>query len=53
MRNIVDDVGEIIAKTTDDDTLIGGHHRLANSFPTRLPKIVGSSRARLRISAEP
>ena len=29
MRNIVDDVGEIIAKTTDDDTLIGGHHRLA------------------------
>ena len=29
MRNIVDDVGEIIAKTTDDHTLIGGHHRLA------------------------
>src|SRR5258708_40161648 len=28
-RNIVDDVGEIIAKTTDDHTLIGGHHRLA------------------------
>ena len=24
MRNIVDDVGEIIAKTTDDRTLIGG-----------------------------
>jgi hypothetical protein len=29
MRSIVDDVGEIIAKTTDDRTLIGGHHRLA------------------------
>ena len=29
MRNIVDDVGEIIAKATDDHTLIGGHHRLA------------------------
>ena len=29
MRNIVDEVGEIIAKTTDDQTLIGGHHRLA------------------------
>jgi hypothetical protein len=29
MRNIVDEVGEIIAKTTDDHTLIGGHHRLA------------------------
>ena len=29
MRNIVDDVGEIIANTTDDHTLIGGHHRLA------------------------
>ena len=29
MRNIVDDVGEIIAKATDDHTLVGGHHRLA------------------------
>ena len=29
MRNIVDEVGEIIAKATDDHTLIGGHHRLA------------------------
>jgi hypothetical protein len=29
MRNIVDEAGEIIAKATDDDTLIGGHHRLA------------------------
>jgi hypothetical protein len=29
MRNIVDDVGEIIAKATDDHTLIGGHHCLA------------------------
>ena len=26
MRNIVDEVGEIIAKATDDHTLIGGHH---------------------------
>jgi hypothetical protein len=25
----VDKVGEIIAKATDDHTLIGGHHRLA------------------------
>ena len=29
MRNIVDETGEIIAKATDDHTLIGGHHRLA------------------------
>ena len=29
MKIIVDEVGEIIAKTTDDDVLIGGHHRLA------------------------
>ena len=29
MRNIVDEVGEIIAKAADDYTLIGGHHRLA------------------------
>jgi len=29
MRNIVDEGGEIIAKATDDHTLIGGHHRLA------------------------
>jgi len=30
MRNIVNEAGEIIAKTTDDDhTLVGGHHRLA------------------------
>ena len=29
MRNIVDEAGEIIAKATDDHTLIGGHHRLA------------------------
>jgi hypothetical protein len=29
MRNIVDEAGEIIAKATDDNTLIGGHHRLA------------------------
>jgi hypothetical protein len=26
MRNIVDEAGEIIAKATDDHTLIGGHH---------------------------
>ena len=29
MTNIVDEGGEIIAKATDDHTLIGGHHRLA------------------------
>ena len=29
MRNIVNEAGEIIAKATDDHTLIGGHHRLA------------------------
>ena len=29
MRYIVDEAGKIIAKTTDDHTLIGGHHRLA------------------------
>ena len=29
MKTIVDEAGEIIAKATDDHTLIGGHHRLA------------------------
>ena len=29
MRNIVDEAGEIIAKATDDHTLVGGHHRIA------------------------
>jgi hypothetical protein len=29
MKIIVDEAGEIIAKTSDDYTLIGGHHRLA------------------------
>jgi hypothetical protein len=29
MKVIVDETGEIIAKTTDDHVLIGGHHRLA------------------------
>ena len=29
MKDIVDEVGEIIAKATDDHTLVGGHHRLA------------------------
>ena len=29
MKIIVDEAGEIIAQTTDDHTLIGGHHRLA------------------------
>ena len=28
-ENIVDEDGEIIAKATDDHTLIGGHHRRA------------------------
>jgi hypothetical protein len=29
MKIIVDEAGEIIAKTSDDDILIGGQHRLA------------------------
>ena len=29
MRNMVDEAGEIIAKASDDHTLLGGHHRLA------------------------
>jgi hypothetical protein len=29
MRNVVDEVGEIIAKATDCHTPVGGHHRLA------------------------
>ena len=29
MRNIVDETGEVIAKATDEHTLVGGHHRLA------------------------
>ena len=29
MRNIVDEAGEIIAKASDDHTLLRGHHRLA------------------------
>ena len=29
MRNIVDEAGEIIAKVTEDHTLVGGHHRFA------------------------
>src|SRR6476660_6370032 len=29
MKIIVDEVGEIIAKASDDNILIGGHHRLA------------------------
>jgi len=29
MKIIVDEVGEIIAKASDDHILIGGHHRLA------------------------
>jgi hypothetical protein len=29
MKIIVDEVGEIIAKASDDYILIGGHHRLA------------------------
>jgi hypothetical protein len=28
MKNIVSKTGEVIAKTTDEGTLIGGHHRL-------------------------
>ncbi|MGY2908935.1 hypothetical protein [Bradyrhizobium sp. URHC0002] len=29
MKTIVDEAGEVIAKATDDHTLVGGHHRLA------------------------
>jgi hypothetical protein len=29
MKNIVNQDGEVVAKTTDDGTLIGGHHRLS------------------------
>jgi hypothetical protein len=29
MKNIVNETGEIIAKASDDRTLIGGHHRIA------------------------
>ena len=29
MKMIVDEAGEIIAKATDDHTLIGGYHRLS------------------------
>ena len=29
MKVIIDEDGEIIAKATDDHTLIGGHHRLS------------------------
>ncbi|MBW8855657.1 MAG: hypothetical protein JF604_15360 [Bradyrhizobium sp.] len=29
MRSIVDEIGEIIAKATDDHTLVGGHYRVA------------------------
>ena len=54
MRNIVDEVGEIIAKATDDHTLIGGHHRLAvrpasvencsGKIPGNLCSLIPSSR---------
>jgi hypothetical protein len=28
MRNIVNETGEIIAKASDDNTLVGGQHRI-------------------------
>ena len=31
MKIIVDEVGEIIAKASDDHILIGGHHRLSQA----------------------
>jgi hypothetical protein len=31
MKVIIDEAGEIIAKATDDHTLIGGHHRLTQA----------------------
>ena len=31
MKVIIDESGEIIAKATDDHTLIGGHHRLSQA----------------------
>ena len=54
MKNIVDEDGEIIAKATDDHTLIGGHHRLAvaaslgkkcsGKIPANLCGLIPSSR---------
>jgi hypothetical protein len=29
MRNIANEAGEIVAKSTRDGTLVGGHHRIA------------------------
>src|SRR6476660_8380159 len=31
MKVIIDEGGEIIAKETDDHTLVGGHHRLSQA----------------------
>ena len=42
MRNIVDEAGEIIAKATDDHTLIGGHHRLAVAASRRCCRVHAS-----------
>ena len=36
MKIIVDEVGEIIAKASDDHILIGGHHRLAVTASQRV-----------------
>ena len=37
MKIIVDEAGEIIAKATDDHTLIGGHHRFAVAASLGIP----------------
>ena len=37
VKNIVDEAGEIIAKATDDHTLIGGHHRFAVAASLGIP----------------
>jgi hypothetical protein len=37
MKIIINQTGEIIAKTTDDGILIGGHHRLSLAASTGQP----------------
>jgi hypothetical protein len=53
MKTIVDEAGEVIAKATDDHTLVGGHHRLAvaaslgkncsGEIPANLQSLITSS----------
>ena len=46
MKVIIDEAGEIIAKATDDHTLIGGHHRLRRR-PASVKDFSGEIRASL------